>query len=503
MASVVLVCSRMAANMDPDLPEEGDSEEGELNLDRLKHLAGLFLRAPLRRPRLAIASLLLTLTLGVLAAVYWPRSYTCEVRILAQRDQVLPALGNPGRAGTRDTDSLTRNAADTILQRANILAMIKQLDLVDRWVATRQPILRLKDRLVSSVFGVRSDEDRRLDLVGLLEKRLAVGSDESSITISVEWPDRQLSFEIVAFLQKNFLEARYDTNVNVISEAIRILEARAKPESAEVDAGLAELTKLEGQQGPEGQDVAPGSPRAGRGGVRWAPLATSPSAVARTGEATEELADVRRQIRLVKDDHDRQLMDAQNALADARATLGPRHPTVMGLGEKVAQLGQAPPELRTPQARERVLVAQLGATSARPRSGWVSSPLSAAAPVAPPPARLDTRDAPDVTLARSKLQAVSGKYSELLSRIEAANLELAVTRAAFKYQYSVVRPAEVPREPSKPNAPLILLASILAAALLTILVPGGLDLWRGRFVEAWQVERWLKMPVLGALAPPS
>ena len=475
-------------------------EDGEFDFHRLKEIVGLFLRAPRRRPGLAVASLLVTLSLGVLAAVFWPRSYSCEVRILAQRDLVLPALGNPNRAVPRDADSLTRNAADTILQRDNIMAMIKQLDLVDRWVSTRQPALRLKDRIVS-VFGPRSDEDRLRDLVGLLEKRLVVGADESSITISVEWPDRQTAFDIITFLQKNFLEARYDANVNVISEAIRILEGRAKPEAAEVDGALAGLTRVEGQGSQEKPTLDPDAPGPGRPARAGAvPVATAAPAAVRTDGAAKELEDLRQRMRLVKEDHDRHLMEAQNQLSDARTTLGPLHPTVLGLSAKVAQLAQEPAEVKAGRARERELVGELAAASLRPQSG--STPTSGPTPT-PATTAASVSEAPDVILARSKLQAVSARYSDLLSRIEAANIELETTRAAFKYQYSVVRPPELPREPSKPNSSLVLLASIVAAVLLTFLVPGGVDLSRARFVETWQVERWLKMPVLGQLSPPS
>lgn len=78
-----------------------------------------------------------------------------------------------------------------------------------------------------------------------------------------------------------------------------------------------------------------------------------------------------------------------------------------------------------------------------------------------------------------------------------------MTRAAFKYQYSVVRPPELARAPSKPNVPLVLFATVFLSALLTFLVPGLVDLWTGRFVESWQVERTLNLPLLGELTPPS
>jgi uncharacterized protein involved in exopolysaccharide biosynthesis len=495
------------------------ASEEEFTLEQLKELVGMFLRAPRRHPHIATLTLFATLLLGLGIAIFAPRWYECDVRILAQRNLVLPALGNPNRAVPREADSPTKNAADTILQRDNMVALIKQLDLVDRWQSTRQPTQRLKDKILSPLAGTRSDDDRLLDMVGLLEKQLAVGSDDASITISVEWPNRDLAYEIVSFLQKNFLEARYDSNVNVISEAIRILEERAKPESAEVDAALADLTRIEAQR----RQVLQGSTRVGDrapaavgGAARrrtGAPGAVPPASPASPSDDTasdsaSQLEEVRRRIRLIKDDRERQLLQAQNQLADERATLGPMHPTVLALNEKIAQLSQTPPELQTLTARERQLIGDLArssetvAASSPPAADAAPLPAPVAAPGSSPVAEAQLRDDPEVTLALSRLQAVSAKYNEMLSRIEAANIELEVTRAAFKYQYTVVRPAELPRKPSRPNVPLVLLLAVVGAALLAMLVPGGLDLIRGRFVEEWQLERKLGLPLLGELNPP-
>jgi uncharacterized protein involved in exopolysaccharide biosynthesis len=353
-------------------------------------------------------------------------------------------------------------------------------------------------------------------MVGLLEKRLQVGADESSITISIEWPDRELAFEIVSYLQKNFLEARFDSNVAVITEAIRILEERAKPQSAEVDAALADLTKVEAQRRGVAA-VAPGPRTVGRSRAAGHAPSTAPGSDTADGAASaddaEDLEEVRRKIRLLKGDREQQLMQAQNQLADARATLGPLHPTVVALNEKISDLRGDPAGLPPLAARERELVARIARATVvtTPSASANAAPPPVAgtpAPAPPPPVAAsnvaaDLRDDPEVALALSRLQGVSSKYSELLSRIEAANIELDVTRAAFKYQYSVVRPAELARAPSKPNVPLVLAATLILALLLGILLPGLLDLARGRFVEVWQVERSLDIPLLGELRPPS
>jgi hypothetical protein len=512
---------------------EGEDDD-ELDLQQVKELLGFLVRAPRRRPRLAGIVLVAVVTLGVLLAIYWPRTYQCDVRLLAQRNLVLPALDNPTRAVPHEADAPTRNAADTILQRDNLIALVRQLDLVKRWETTRQPILRLKDRTLGAM-STRTDAERERDLVDFLLRKLTVVADESSITIALEWPDREMAFEIISFLQKNFLDARYDTSVNVITEAIRILEERAKPQAAEVDAALAELMKLEAERNQAAlRAPAPAPPPGAPGGQVNAPAPrapTAPGAAARPvpvdAEVAEELQDVRRRIRAMKDDRERQVAEAQRQLVDARATLGPLHPTVVALNEKLTQLAEVPADLKALDARERELVAQIaaGATAAAAPDPDAPAPAPPPTPsfpryVAPSPApapaptisplpallrSLTERDDPKTAHARQKLQTASTKYNEVLSRIEAANIELAVTRAAFKYQYSVVRPPELARNPSKPNVPAVLLATIALAVLLTILVPGLLDLSRGRLVEPWQVERALKLPVLGELSasPPS
>jgi uncharacterized protein involved in exopolysaccharide biosynthesis len=476
---------------------------------------------------------LLTLGFGLIVAAYWPRTFGAEARILAQHNLVLPALDNPGRSVPREADNPTKNAADQIKKRDNVVALVKQLDLIDRWEATRQPILRLKDRILAPLSGgPKPEEERLLDLVGFLDKRLVVGTDESSINISIEWPDREMAYEIVALVLKNFLEARYDTNVNVITEAIRILEERAKPQSDEVDAALAELSKAEANRRSKISSISASSPRAPRALPRYsatpqpspAPVGNASASPVDDTEITVQLEEVRRRLREVEDDRRRRLTDAQNQLADARTTLGPMHPTVVGLNEKISELSLPPPELVALRARERDLVSKIAkaavpAPAPTPITGTPRPlpPSAALAPASEPSSDVDLsgsplgvrdslvelmRDDPETALARSKLQAASTKYNELLSRIEAASIELDVTRASFKYQYTVVRPPELARKPTRPNVPLVVLASFVAALLLMMLIPGGLDLIRGRFVEAWQVERELGLPLLGELTPP-
>lgn len=378
----------MVTHASPGAPQDASDEESEFSLEQAKELAGLLLRAPRRHRSLAIVTLVLTLAIGIAAALLWPRTFACSTRILAQHNLVLPALDNPTRAVPRDAENLTRNAADTILRRDNVVAMIKQLDLLARWKTTRQPLLRLKDKLTFA--RERTEEERTRDMVELLDKRLGVLNDDSSITISAEWPDREIAFEMVSFLQKNFLEARYDSNVNVIVEAIHILEERAKTLSAEIDEALANVTKIEDERRaavkaasptPSPAPIRRASGRARAAAVSAPPDTHSVTQSPEVNESTRELEEVRRRIQLLQDEHDHGLAQAESQLADARATLGPMHPTVVDLNEKIQSLSRTSPELGALKTQEQSSVASPAFPG--PRQRWEQRPRRAGAPRPP------------------------------------------------------------------------------------------------------------------------
>src|SRR6185437_12677295 len=93
---------------------------------------------------------------------------------------------------------------------------------------------------------------------------------------------------------------------------------------------------------------------------------------------------------------------------------------------------------------------------------------------------------PAVVYARGRLRDAMEKYSALCDKVHAAQIDLETAQAAFKYRYSVITPAKVPRHPSKPSVPLILVASLLAAILGAIVVVVIADIRSGLLVERWQ-----------------
>ncbi|MBV9946964.1 MAG: hypothetical protein JOZ69_08960, partial [Myxococcales bacterium] len=400
-----------------------------------------------------------------------------------------------------------------------LVGIIKDLDLVRRWDESRPPMLRLK----AAVFrGPQSASDPVRAMVGVLDKRLSVWTDKetSSISMKVEWPTPQMALEIVNAAYKRFLDARYKSEVSVYNERLRILEMRAQFSAQDVDAAIADLTKLEQDRRGAALASAANMPSGGgapRPGPR--PAAAAPAGPAPSDDVTHSLEVIRGQIRTREDEWHRRIADVESQLADTEASLGPLHPTVLALKRKAEVVHETPPELESLRQNERQLVSSLANMSAAPvpppegASGTTAPPAGAPpapAPVAPPsggpPSPVNTlldalgpRDDPTTAYARSKLQAVSQQYNDVLNRMQLAKVELDEAQRSFRETYSINQPAELPAKPKKPNIIVIILAGLVGGVLLAFLVPGARDLFRGRVLEPWQVEALLKMPILGQL----
>ena len=196
------------------------------------------------RRRKGVAFFTAFLTLGGTAALLTvlPRTYHVDAQLLTQRNTVMPALGNPGRTVPTDAESPTRAAAETVLRRDNLLSLMKQTDLLNRWERGRSPVLRFKDYLTALV-AVPTEEDRVNAMVGFLEKQLTVTTGESTVNIAIDWPDAQLGYALVDNALQNFLEQRHSAEVSSIAETIAILESHATDLREQIDTTMEDLKR--------------------------------------------------------------------------------------------------------------------------------------------------------------------------------------------------------------------------------------------------------------------
>lgn len=462
---------------------------------RFLEVAGLILRAPLRRKGLSAGILLLGVLASVLAVLFTPRVYNSYTKILAQRNLVMPTLGNPRRAVPNDSDAPTRAAADLILGRKNLLAITREADLVARWDRERPPLLALADRAARAVSPPLTDEDRERALAGVLEKKLWVQVNEGAIRISVEWSNPQTAYDIVTTAERNFFAQRSAAEVSVIEDTIGILTAEAERQREEVDAAFARVVQLRDEL-PEAAPAAtsPGSVAQPR---RVVVTAVRPAAGARTAGPAALLEEKRRAIRELEEPWKRKLADLTARREHLLTTFTEAHPSVVALDAEIHANSGVPAGLAELRQQEAALVAQLAEASASAPQRIVRTVPAAGSPA---PASATAADAvrdedPVLASAKGRLAAATRKHEDLMDRIDAARIELQTAQAAFKYRYVVVEPAEVPRKAARPSTAVLAASGVVLGVLLAFFVTAAKDLASGRFIEVWQVKR-LPVPLL-------
>jgi uncharacterized protein involved in exopolysaccharide biosynthesis len=439
------------------------------------------------RVRATVVFLLFVSVSAALIAIL-PRSYHTESRILAQRNLVMPALGNPRRAVPIDSDTPTRAVSETILTRDNLVALIKQLDLMDRWEGERAPILKVRARILDKIRKPLTEPQRLEALVGTLEKRLKVTTDEGTVTIAIDWPSAHTAFELVQTAQDNFLRARHETEVSTIDETISILEGHANEVRKTIEETLDQIEKVRSSLA---LPAAHGQPRRKRSSPDNAALA----------ELRGALDEKRRQISELETQRAQQLGQLNVQLAQEKATYAPAHPIVISTEQSIKDLSVEPAALATLRREESELTEQYiqfkEVQVGNEKPGFFA-PLVAAPTQMTAREREKAEEEEDERIGypKARLKIAGDNYEDLLRRIEGARIELDTAQAAFKYRYRVIRPADVPERPSSPKVPALLAAGVVLGLLSAFFSSLAAERRGNKIQASWQVERALHVPVL-------
>ncbi|MFL5354087.1 GumC family protein [Archangium sp.] len=489
-----------------ELPEVERAQANIFDWEALRDYFGYLRNAILRHKLLALTTFVVTAALGLALAKFLPRSYYAEASLLPKRASTIAALVNPDRIPALDpdppnplrppgeVDSVTRSAAQAVMRRENLVAIIKRVNLLDRWDATRAPLLRLKDTVMHLISG-RPTEDIKLDaMVGMLEKSLSVSTEDGKVSLSVIWPDPQLAYELVDAAQQGFLEARQKEDLASITDALSILEEHEKTANENYKKAYLEFEKIFEQLMIE-RRRAIGDPRVGGFNTNQ-----------HLAELRFLIRAKRRAISDSEEQHSRRLEQLNAELVAQRKLYGDNHPAIVELQQRMAGLrAQTSPQTTVLQGEEKEL------TREYERFGGQAVPFPDE-PM-PDPYGLErvlmgilpsVRDNPKPVVALDELQSRTIIMQQLRKRIDSAKLERDIVEASFKYRYAVLTPAEFPRNPVKPNAKVIALGGIVAGLILGVFAALARDVLSGRFLQAWQVQRGLGLPVLAELeAQPS
>lgn len=463
------------------------SDEYVFNLVGVGELLTFPFRSVKRHRVVAVATFASVAGAAFLAALLLPRHYIVEAKLIADRNDVMPALGNPTRAAAAGSDAPTRLAAEAVMKRDNLVSIVKDTHLLERWAQIRSPLGKLKDFAAAAMNRPISDAERMTATVGLLSERLWVRSADGTVTIGVDWSEPQTAYELVRAAQDNFVEQRRVTELQMIDESIKIINDHVRTAQQTMEAALALLKEAR-------PDLAlPAVSRAPRAARATAPeVASLQSALTTKQRAIADLEAARSQ----------RLVTLQTRLAELRHAYGPAHPDVAATQESIQAMSAEPAELvdlRRDERSIRARLATLGGDSAASGAAEFEPALARAALDRLSQLRRDSSDNPQVVYAQSRLKMATADYEELQRRLGSANIELETTRAAFKYRFNVVTPPEVPRRALKPNVPVLILGGLMLGLLLSVVVSVALDLASGRILESWQVARQLQLPLLATV----
>src|ERR1700678_153409 len=289
----------------PNAPVEqrptDEEESGGLDLEQIREIAGFALHSARRRPVVFGVTLGVVAALGVTVGITMPRTYSASVKLLAQRSSTMRVLSGQNLQ-LDQVDNPTKDVAAMILRRDNIVALVRDAQLLQRVQSGRPAALKFKDRFLASVFGAPSATDRELGMIYTLERSLKVETEGDTVEITVDWANPQIAFDLATLVEGNFLEARYDGDVAMVNDSIRVLEDHTKAEAAKLDEALKEYEPLVGARAaalPAASATTVRSP-AGLPVYRSAP-ATSPAIAEIDPNLAHQLEAKRAQIRSLED----------------------------------------------------------------------------------------------------------------------------------------------------------------------------------------------------------
>jgi hypothetical protein len=510
-------------------PEVTEDTAPLINVRRIVDYTGFVARSVRRHKLMAASTVGMVMALTIAAVLVLPKTYHVETKLFAQRNAVMAALSNPGRAVPWDADAPTKAAAETVLRRDNLIALITQTDLINEWERRRARVLRMKDWTYQKVTRYTPDADDKLEaLIGLLEARMDVEAGpvgDGTVTIKLDWPDAEMGYRLVQAAQQAFLEARQLAETAAIGESIAILERYSTSLQQDINRTLAELEKTRPKTGAAPSRVF----RASRGPLAAAvPTIAASLGVPQLAESLETdpemnrlkstLGIKRRDLSTLETARQNQMHEAENKLAQLKTVYTASHPSVLTAQQNLAAASQDHPKAlalaaeieelqaeydkRLADATDAQIKNELARRSAEAASAAVKGQAAAAVapePVAPPPVSVPS-DLPTTSeFTTLRLRSELNQLESVLERTDGARIELAVSQAAFKYRYSVIRPAQVPRDPVAPNLQMVAAAGVVCSLLLALVVVVATDLLGNRILESWQIERQLGLPIIGTL----
>lgn len=465
-----------------------DDEEQTSLMDRARDAA----KAAGRRKALTAFVSTICLAMTVVAAIFAPKSYEVEGKVLVTRATLIGAAA--AYVSPEEQKATAKQFEEQVKSRDNILALIKQAQLVERWDSMRQPHRRIMDQLGSKLGGTPFTDEQKFDaLMKTLDAKLRVNVDDATVSIFVEWSDPTAARDIVANAIKNFQDARYGVEIGAINEQLKILESNVARAQGEVAAAATELAIRQREINTTKAPDATVQKYISRAAAAPPPPGADPALV-------KKLEQIRGEKQALEDQRAQRVGQLKNQLQELQQQYADGHPSVKAMKDSIRAAEADPPALSALKTQEADVLAQIEAQknaapkeAPKPTGGQVALPVVAAVDAGIPARPKSISDV------QAEFDTARNKYDQLTTKLEAARIQAQSEEAGFKRRYSVTRPAELPPGPKRPSgliAALLGLALTVLAALATAAIA---DRFSGIFFEPRHVRDRLGIPVFGTM----
>ncbi len=469
-----------------------DLSSGELHVGR-------FLRPFRRYGNLFLAVAAALAVFGAVAVLVMPRSYTAEVRLIA---------GNPNRDATDLSDDDSSNG-----QQQTSLPILNALVIATGLQSTQTYAELIQETPVAQ----RVVDDLHLNVTaeGLLSRvHVAPINDTPMLSLHASWSDRDTAAAIAndmasAFVQRerDLVAQQADAGIGFIASQLPVAEAQVRETNvaaasfmaahhltdATTQATLA-ATSLDTLDQKIAQTEVDRRQSQAQLTAIQGELAQTPSMI--PGQITTASNPVVEQLR-------EQLSDAEVQLADDAARFTDRHPVMVQLRHRIADLKNriaALPQTvpQTNMAESNAVAVQLRQQAAQLQAQGQADAAAEKTMEAQRRAMLPSiKQLPATTAQLSVLQRraklAQDAYYAMLQKYD----ELTVAKSTALSDLTVTQPASAQNAVSTPSLKLALIAVALLSLAAAFLIVLALDLVDSRISDEQDVETLSDLPSLG------
>ena len=471
-----------------------------------------------RRGRL-LSVAAITFALVSTMAMLTPFSYRIEMKILTHKSAVMKALVHPDMAIPQSADSPTGGVIELVKSDTNIEGLLSDTDLIRRWEKKRPVLNRFKDRMLAPLVGKPKPEDLQKAYMTMLEEKIDAHVEGEVIYLSVEWNDAETAMLLAENTIARFLKMRHDMELAEILETVSILGRNVEASRMGIEAVVKRMQKIFEDREADLQ-VKAGTPRSESHrrvhksrfvSIRKPVAAEAPDPASTSLRA--QFAQKNSAFAMMKKAYEDRLRDAEQRLANLRASLGPDHPDVGEAKRALDQISKQPPELTALEADQSKLAGQVGSlpTPREAKPVLVVDPAPheseeqkfdmVRVPVSEDLYKEMDKD-PEIAAVMDELKKRQDSHDDLVRRLANARIESETANAAFNYRYVITKHPLMPETPVKPNRPLLIVGGAVVALILGVLLALLSDILSGLLIEAWQVERFLGVKLLGEVEEP-